>query len=44
MTYVFYVCFTKDGKSFTTRSYSEAQKVKAEGGKYAVRYEEHHTL
>lgn len=38
MTAVTYVCTTKDGKVVEVKTYAEAQKIKAEGGTYKMKY------
>lgn len=38
MTILSYVCRTKDGRNVETKSYSEAQRIKAEGGYYKPKY------
>lgn len=43
MTDLIYVCKTKDGKITETKSYKEAQSIKAEGGSYMVKYVENKT-
>lgn len=43
MTTLYYVCKAANGKTCVTTSYKEAQRIKAEGGTYKVKYKEHRT-
>ncbi len=43
MTYLTYVCTTKDGETKEVKSYDEALQIKTEGGTYKVKYTEVHT-
>jgi hypothetical protein len=43
MTTVTYVCTLKNGEVKETKSYAEAQTIKANGGEYVVRYDEQKT-
>lgn len=40
MTYLSYVCTTREGKTFTTTNYAEALACRDNGGTFVCRYTE----